>query len=313
MKMMSTIAAIVICLGLATGAQAADSLKVKPFTFADTQGDFGPPVDPDVVSAKWVNKRGTTSTPTTNGASGDFGLVLTKNTATATFAASGAIVKGPEGDVVAATTEFDYAYRNDGHCGAGAPRFSVVVTDGMNQTRYAVGCANAATSTANVNASWTNKTWTPANFFLQGNVPSTATHAPVPMIGSTIVSAAIIFDEGTDVGPGCDRPLNGKLVNAAHAPAGVRSPLLPPHDAGHDADRDQEPTDADDDPGELPDHFRHGEAGSQEGKPTDGRRQISRDLRRWHEELDGAQDQEADPLRDRIDRLQQANNEVHGR
>ena len=202
MKMKSTIAALVICLGLATGAQAADSLKVKPFTFADTQGDFGPPVDPDVVSAKWVNKRGTTSTPTTNGASGDFGLVLTKNTATATFAASGAIVKGPEGDVVAATTEFDYAYRNDGHCGAGAPRFSVVVTDGMNQTRYAVGCANAATSTANVNASWTNKTWTPANFFLQGNVPSTATHAPVPMIGSTIVSVAIIFDEGTDVGPG---------------------------------------------------------------------------------------------------------------
>ena len=107
MKMMSTIAAIVICLGLATGAQAADSLKVKPFTFADTQGDFGPPVDPDVVSAKWVNKRGTTSTPTTNGAPGDFGLVLTKNTATTTVAASGAIVKGPEGDVVTATTEFD--------------------------------------------------------------------------------------------------------------------------------------------------------------------------------------------------------------
>src|SRR2546430_2530606 len=199
MKMMSTIVAIVICLGLATGAQAADSLKVKPFTFADTQGDFGPPVDPDVVSAKWVNKQGTTSTPTKNGAPGDFGLVLTKNTATTTVAASGAIVKGPEGDVVTATTEFDYAYRNDGHCGAGAPRFSVVVTDGTNQTRYAAGCANPATSTVAVNASWTNKAWTPANFSFLGNIPPTT--VPVLMIGSTIVSVAIVFDEGTNAGP----------------------------------------------------------------------------------------------------------------
>src|SRR5256885_7747783 len=202
MKMKSTIAAILICLGLATGAQAADSLKVKPFTFADTQGDFGPPVDPDVVSAKWVNKQGTTSTPTKNGAPGDFGLVLTKNTATATVAASGAIVKGPEGDVVTPTTEFDYAYRNDGHCGAGAPRFNVVVTDGTNQSRYAAGCGNPATSTTPVNGFWTRKAWRPINFFFLGNVPSTATHAPVLMVGSTIVSVAIVFDEGTDDGPG---------------------------------------------------------------------------------------------------------------
>jgi hypothetical protein len=190
-----------LVLGLAASAHAADSIKVKPFTFADVQGDFGPPVDPDVVSSKWVNKQGTSSTPTSKGAPADFGLVLTKDTSTSTVASSGAIVKGPEGDVVTATTEFDYAYRNDGHCGAGAPRFNVVVTDGTNQTRYAVGCANPATTTTAVNADWTHKTWTPANFFFLGNVPASSP-VVVPLIGSTIVSVAIVFDEGTDVGPG---------------------------------------------------------------------------------------------------------------
>src|SRR2546429_9185069 len=76
-----------------------------------------------------------------------------------------------------------------------------------------------------------------------------------------------------------------------------------PHDAGHDADGDQEPTDADDNPGELSDHFRHGQAGRHQGKQTDGRRQISRALRRGHKELSGAQVQDTEPLSDSIDHL----------
>jgi hypothetical protein len=190
------IVAVALLCALPAGADPPAQLKVQPFTFADVSGDFGPPVNPSVVSAKWVNKQGTTSTPTTQGSPADFGLVLTKQTATSTAAASGAVLKGPEGAVVTLTTEFDYAYRSDGHCGAGAPRFNVTVTDGTDSATYAVGCANPATITTPINASWTAKTWTPANFFFLNGNPL------VLLVGSTIESVAIVFDEGTDVGPG---------------------------------------------------------------------------------------------------------------
>jgi hypothetical protein len=180
----------------AAEAQPRDSLKVKPDTFIDTAGAFGDPVDPGAASSQWVNKSGTTSTPDLFGEPADFGLVLAKNVETSVVAAALAELVGPAGETVDASTEFGYSYRNDGHCGAGAPRFNVTVTDGTNEATYAAGCANPATTTEAVNADWTRKIWTPADFFfLNGD-------SAVPLVGSEIVSVVIVFDEGTDVGPG---------------------------------------------------------------------------------------------------------------
>ena len=187
-----------VCAVVAAPADARpkDSLKVKPDTFIDTAGAFGDPVDPGAASSQWVNKSGTTSTPTTFGQPADFGLVLAKNVDTSVVAAALAALNGPEGKTVAVNTEFGYSYRSDGHCGAGAPRFNVTVTDGTDEATYAVGCANPATNTISVNADWTAKTWTPTNFFfLNGSLA-------VPLVDSEIVAIVIVFDEGTDVGPG---------------------------------------------------------------------------------------------------------------
>jgi hypothetical protein len=171
-------------------ADAKDSLKVKPDTFIDTAGAFGDPVDPGAASSQWVNKSGTTSTPELFGEPADFGLVLAKNVDTPIVAAALAVINGLEGKTVTANTEFGYSFREDGHCGAGAPRFNVTVTDGTNETTYAVGCANPATNTNSVNADWTAKTWTPANFFLLDADP-----VLVPLVGSEIVSVVIVFEE----------------------------------------------------------------------------------------------------------------------
>jgi hypothetical protein len=173
----------------AAEARPKDSLKVKPDTFVDTAGAFGDPVDPGAASSQWVNKSGTTSTPDMFGEPADFGLVLAKNVETTVFAAALAVLTGPEGQEVAADTEFGYSYRSDGHCGAGAPRFNVRVTDGDDEATYAVGCANPATDTM-VTGDWTAKIWTPGDFsFLNGD-------ATVPLVGSEIVSIVIVFDEG---------------------------------------------------------------------------------------------------------------------
>jgi hypothetical protein len=178
-------------------ARPKDSLKVKPDTFIDTAGAFGDPVDPGAAASQWVNKSGTTSTPDLFGEPADFGLVLAKNVDTSVAAAGLAAINGLEGKTVTANAEFGYSFRDDGHCGAGAPRFNVTVTDGTNETTYTVGCANPATTTSSVNADWTAKTWTPTNFFLLDADP-----VPAPLVGSEIVSVVLVFDEGTDVGPG---------------------------------------------------------------------------------------------------------------
>jgi hypothetical protein len=180
---------------LATGASWAApkvKLKIKPETFIDTAGLFGLPVDPDAASSEWANKSGVSSTATRFGKPADFGLALAKNVETPVVAAALASMNGPEGKTVAASTVFGYSYRNDGHCGAGAPRFNVTVTNGTDQATYAVGCGNAATTTESVNAHWTAKTWQPATFsFLNGEMS-------MPLVGSDIVSVVLVFDEGPE-------------------------------------------------------------------------------------------------------------------
>jgi hypothetical protein len=127
-------------------------------------------------------------------------LYFQKMTSTSTFAAGVAVFKGFEGMTVSDLTKLEFKWGMDGWCGAGAPRFNLRVDpDGMGPAppvTYFIGCG----------------AMTPGGLAVAPNGRSFQTKtalAPFPIAfpgppppGGTIVSIAIVFDEGTDVGPG---------------------------------------------------------------------------------------------------------------
>ena len=134
-------------------------------------------------------------------------LHLTKPCPTATNASSGASVNGVNGITL---TELNFDYRNDGHCGAGAPRYNVVTSDDVT---HFFGCASA-TKTATTDSNWTNASWDPTN-------PAQA--FPVITAGETVKSIDIVFDEGTDQGNGFayldNFSINSQIIGAPSTPA----------------------------------------------------------------------------------------------
>ena len=119
------------------------------------------------------------------------GLLLSKTGPTANIAAAGASLKGVAGEPV---TTLGYDIRKHGgtaspygsSCGAGAPRFNVVTDFGT----HFVGCASPAPVAQTLGQGWSRLAWSPAQAF-----------PPVPT-GAIVRSIDIVFDEGTDVGPG---------------------------------------------------------------------------------------------------------------
>ena len=108
-------------------------------------------------------------------------LYLQKMTSTATVAAGVVLIKGFEGLPASAITGLSWDHRTDGHCGAGAPRWNIGVTDGAgNDTVVFLGC-NAAVH-SQVDDDWCRD------------------QQPAPGLSSalTIRYLAIVFDEGTD-------------------------------------------------------------------------------------------------------------------
>jgi hypothetical protein len=155
-------------LALSTlGASAASTYTLSPWVYDPGNACPG-------ITSQWDN---TTGNPPPS-------LHLTKPCLTATNASSGATVNGVEGITL---TELNFDYRNDGHCGAGAPRYNVVTSD--NVTHF-FGCASA-TKTPTSDPNWTNASWDPTN-------PAQA--FPVIAPGTTVQSIDIVFDEGTDQG-----------------------------------------------------------------------------------------------------------------
>lgn len=156
------VAVCVVVLGAAGAANAQGAFQLEPFEFD--------PDDACDVTAQWRN--GT--------------IVLAKNCPTATHAAAGIeIVSDLEGQSITELTELNFEYRNGGHCGAGAPRFNVVV-DGMT---YFLGCTQGiATDLGN---GWTRVEFGVTEFAAAG-IPATG----------TLEDLLIIFDEGADTPAG---------------------------------------------------------------------------------------------------------------
>lgn len=136
----------------------------------------------------------------------DQALYFQKFTATETNAAGVARVTGLEGQPLSAIQSLSWEYRVDGWCGAGAPRWDIIVADeNGNRGVIFLGCAAAAHSPG-AETGWIKVTQ-----------PGAAGIAAQPVFGFTsefdatgpftISELLIVFDEGTTqfglpLGPG---------------------------------------------------------------------------------------------------------------
>ena len=186
-----------------------NGMQVVPFEFVGTASDCSPfPAGSQIVGATWADRLGV---PAPNDKDRQ-ALVLSKNGPTADCSAAGATISNVKGIKL---TELGFDARDHLHCGAGAPRFNIVASDGFH---FGGGCSNA-TKTANTpTPGWSRYRINPAN---------PAQMFPVIAPGATIVSISIIFDEGTDVAPDNtglaildNIDVNGKLVGSGRSGSG---------------------------------------------------------------------------------------------
>jgi len=141
--------------------------------------------------AKWEAHEGE---PDAKG-NADQALYFQKMVATPVFAAGFAVIDGLQGQPATALTALSWDHRADGWCGAGAPRWNVGVTDASGDHTVFLGC-NAATHSPSGTDGWTSDLYSGAD------IAAALTAAGVDPETATISSLAILFDEGTDVGPG---------------------------------------------------------------------------------------------------------------
>ena len=149
--------------------------------FTGTPFEFDP-AHTGIVAGDWVKHLGLPQDNDKN----RFGLILSKNGTTPTNASAGLVVHGVKDLHL---TELGFDVRNGGHCGAGAPRFNVVTSDGA--TRF-YGCVYGTHSPNTPALGWQR-----VRFFTNVSYPG----APAITAGLTVTSISIVFDEGTDTGP----------------------------------------------------------------------------------------------------------------
>lgn len=188
----------ILALAMAGPALGAKKTKFKAKPFVFDPGASG------IVSAKWVTHQGLE-----DAGKSDHALVLKKEGTTATVASAGAAISKVKNLVL---TELGFDYEVGGHCGAGAPRFNVTLTDG---SLFFFGCSHGdvvGTLTDRDDEVWNRIRFTDADAFYGGG-PTLVW----PGFGVAEVQAIhVIFDEGNDVGVGFVRldniDVNGKLM-----------------------------------------------------------------------------------------------------
>jgi hypothetical protein len=122
-------------------------------------------------------------------------LYFQKMTTTPTVAAGVVLIKGVEGMDANQLTGLAWDHREDGHCGAGAPRWNIGVSTPTGDQTIFLGCSAAVHTDAGTGSGhgWCTDTQTVPDF------PA----------GTTIRYLAIVFDEGNDTPnlppAGCDQ------------------------------------------------------------------------------------------------------------
>jgi hypothetical protein len=171
-----------VAVAVAT-VSAANSFRAQPWEFVGAAGDCGPTAGTDTVDARWVAKEGLP-----DAGKSDHALLLQKLGDTSNCAGAGATIDGVSGITL---TEIGFDYQLDGHCGAGAPRFNVLASDGFH---FVGGCAHGTPVGAPI-VDAQGDSWQRVRID-----PTTQAFPPITP-GATIISIDIIFDEGTDTGP----------------------------------------------------------------------------------------------------------------
>ena len=132
-------------------------------------------------------------------------LYFQKLTSTATFSAGVAVIKGLRGMPAEALEGLAWDHRTDGHCGAGAPRWNVGLTNVNTGQRRTVFLGCYAAQHTQLGPGPNGQTW------CRDSYPSVAAEILAqtgqPASAFTIRGLAIVFDEGTDTPnpppPGC--------------------------------------------------------------------------------------------------------------
>jgi len=168
----------------------------------------------------------------------NYGLMLFKTGPTNNDASAGATLQGVKG---VALTELGYDIRKPGtfadqrgsHCGAGAPRFNIVID---NQT-YFIGCASPPPDVDQPGVGWQRLRWGGAAPLMAFNA---GTGVAEDIKGRPVRSIEIVFDEGQDT-PGDQfgaAILDNIDVNGSLAGRGPEGASEQGRDEGHGEDKD---------------------------------------------------------------------------
>ena len=197
-RVVATVSLAIVLLGRIVAGQGG-AVRIKGAEF-----------DPAHVcdaSADWVRNIGLTS----GNDKFAFAFLMHKLCSTETNAASFGLISGVKGESLVDPIGFDFKNVNGGftaHCGAGAPRFNVTMTDGFH---FIGGCSNGTMQPSPRGTGWTEVRFDPTN-------PGQA-FPPVAAF-ATIQSIQLVFDEGPDT-PGMNGSpeivldnifINGRMV-----------------------------------------------------------------------------------------------------
>jgi hypothetical protein len=165
--------AMLLIVGVPQGAQAGD-ITLHPSGFGEHS------------YAAWKAHEGLPD----SGGNKDQALYFQKMTSTATFAAAFAVFEGVAGMETAELGDLAFWYRDDGHCGAGAPRFNVRIQPpaGPRQTLF-FGC-NSGMVPGDTRTDDEGRVW------FERRLPA----GTIPP--GDVVSLSIAYDEGTELPPG---------------------------------------------------------------------------------------------------------------
>jgi hypothetical protein len=122
-------------------------------------------------------------------------FLMHKPCSTATNAAAFGLISGVKGETLIGPEALGFDYKNVNgsfvaHCGAGAPRFQALMSDGSFS--FIGGCVHGTASPDTPGTGWTRVRFDPQD--------PTQAFPPVP-VNATIASISLVFDEGPDNDP----------------------------------------------------------------------------------------------------------------
>jgi len=236
---------VVLVLVMVMVTSAVAGPNANEFKFVGAVGACGPgyPAGAKIVQSFWqtgigLPDNGGSNTPVgaddrdlQNPNDNRYGLLVMKNGPTPVCASAGVTFSGFSPFVVGeGNKSVGFDYLNGSTCDGGSPRFNITYTPPggpPNQFSFVGNCALGTTTTAPQDpAAWSRISW---------DVTDGGANPPIPS-GSTITAISVVFDEGTDTGPGfaiLDNILvNGKYQarESGQCPSGSVCTGIPPSD-----------------------------------------------------------------------------------